>query len=63
MFGSTYICESVFSIMKQIKNNTRNRMADETLDACLRLSTTEITPELLMQINLKNTLHNNKHYG
>ena len=30
MFGSSYIYESVFSIMKQIKNNTRNKIADET---------------------------------
>ena len=38
-------------------------MADETLNACLRLSTIEITSELFMQINLKNTLYNNKHHG
>ena len=32
----TYICESAFSIMKLIKSNT-NRMANKTLDACVRL--------------------------
>ncbi|XP_076804676.1 general transcription factor II-I repeat domain-containing protein 2-like [Clavelina lepadiformis] len=46
MFGSTYICESTFSIMKRLKSDTRNRMADETLDACLRLSTTEFKAEI-----------------
>ena len=30
MFGSLYICRSVFSIMKQIKNNTQNKIADES---------------------------------
>ena len=30
--GYTYICESAFSIMLQIKINTQNRMADQTLD-------------------------------
>ena len=42
MFGSTYICESTFSCMKQLKSDAWNRMSDETLDACLRLSTSEI---------------------
>ena len=43
MFGSTYICESIFSCMKRLKSDERNRMSDEkTLDARLRLSTSEI---------------------
>ena len=42
MFGSTYICESTFSVMKRLKSNARNRLADETLDARLRLATTEV---------------------
>lgn len=42
MFGSTYICECTFSTMKQIKSKTRNKMENETLDACLRLATTNI---------------------
>ena len=40
MFGSTYTCESIFSCMKG------NRMSDETLDARLRLSTSEIEANL-----------------
>ena len=42
MFGSTHICESIFSCMKRFKNDERNRMSDETLDARLRLSISEI---------------------
>lgn len=42
MFGSTYICESTFSCMKRLKSDARNGMSDETLDVCLRLSTSEI---------------------
>ena len=33
-----YVCESTFSTMKQVKFKNRNRMANETLDACLRLA-------------------------
>lgn len=40
MFGSTYICESVFSSMKHIKNNIRNRLSDTSLQHLIRLSTT-----------------------
>ena len=40
MFGSTYMCESTFSTMKQIKSKNRNRMIDETLEDSLRLATT-----------------------
>ena len=42
MFGSTYICESIFSCMKQLKSDEWNRMSDEILDARLRLSTSKI---------------------
>ena len=42
MFGSTYMCESTFSRMKQAKCKNRNRMIDETLEDSLRLATTNI---------------------
>ena len=42
MFGSTYICKSIFLCMKRLKSDERNRMSDETLDARLRLSTSKI---------------------
>jgi len=40
MFGSTYVFESTFSTMKQVKSKNTNRMADETLDDSLRLVST-----------------------
>ena len=45
MFPSTYICESSFSTMNSIKNQDRNRLTDEHLDQCLRIATTEYTPD------------------
>jgi len=39
MFGNTYVCESTFSTMKQVKSKNKNRMAGETLDDSLRLAT------------------------
>ena len=38
MFGKTYVCESTFSTMKEVKSKNRNRMTDETLDDSLRLA-------------------------
>jgi len=40
MFGNTSVCESTFSTMKQVKSESRNRMADKTLDDSFRLATT-----------------------
>ena len=53
MFSSTNICESAFTIMKQIKSNTRNKMADETLDACLCLSAIKIKADIDTIIKIK----------
>jgi len=39
MFRSTYVHESTFSTMNQIKSKNSNRMADETLDGILRFAT------------------------
>ena len=44
MFISTYICQNAFLIMKQIKSNTRNRRADETLEASSSSSSFEGYP-------------------
>ncbi len=37
MFGSTYLCEQLLSTLKHAKLNTRNRMNDEHLNACLKI--------------------------
>ncbi|KAG8222197.1 hypothetical protein J437_LFUL001289, partial [Ladona fulva] len=38
-FGSTYLCESLFSTMNIIKSKNRNRLTDSHLDSCLRAGT------------------------
>ena len=37
MFWNTYVCNSIFSGMKQVKSKNRNRIADETVDDSLHL--------------------------
>jgi putative ubiquitin-RnfH superfamily antitoxin RatB of RatAB toxin-antitoxin module len=46
LFGSTYICEQTFSIMKLNKSNQRNRLTNENLNAVVRVATTNITPDV-----------------
>ena len=38
MFGSTYVCEQFFSIMRINKTALRTRLSDKHLDAVLRLA-------------------------
>ena len=45
-FGSTYKCEQIFSQMKFILSKNRNRLTTENSDACIRLKTTDYTPDL-----------------
>jgi hypothetical protein len=42
VFGSSYRCEQLFSIMKNVRSRTRTRLTDEHLDGCMRIATTEI---------------------
>jgi len=46
MFGSTYRCEQTFSQMKLNKSSTRNQLTDDHLEEVLRLSTTNIQPDI-----------------
>ncbi|XP_049333458.1 general transcription factor II-I repeat domain-containing protein 2A-like [Astyanax mexicanus] len=46
MFGSTYICEQMFSLMKLNKSPLRTRLTDENLQAVLRLATTSLEPDI-----------------
>lgn len=47
MFGSTYKCEQLFSLMKGNKSPTRSRLTDAHLDAVLKLiSADKFTPQI-----------------
>jgi hypothetical protein len=46
MFGSTYLCESMFSNMKFMKLRYRCSLTDESLQHFLRLGTTNITVDI-----------------
>lgn len=47
MFGSTYLCEKLFSVMKTNKTSHRSCLTDEHLQSILRISTTQnLTPNL-----------------
>jgi len=44
LFGSTYICEQLFSNMKNRKNNIAPKISDEHLENSLRMTTTSTEP-------------------
>lgn len=46
LFGSTYICEQLFSTMKQVKSKSRNKITDDHLENALRISTSAIKADL-----------------
>ncbi|XP_068507798.1 general transcription factor II-I repeat domain-containing protein 2B-like [Syngnathus scovelli] len=45
LFGSTYICEQTFSMMKFMKSRYRSSLTDDHLSAVLRISTSDIQPD------------------
>ncbi|KAK1890479.1 General transcription factor II-I repeat domain containing protein 2A [Dissostichus eleginoides] len=46
MFGSTYVCESVFSTLKHVKSKHRSVLTDTHVRELLRVATTECKPDL-----------------
>lgn len=42
MFGSTYLCEAIFSDLKYIKSKNRSRLTDKHLQGLLKLGRTKI---------------------
>lgn len=46
MFGSTYICEQTFSVMNLNKSKLRSKLTDKHLESVLRISTTNINPNI-----------------
>lgn len=53
MFGSSYICEQVFSLMKLNKSSFRTRLTDDNLHAVLRVATTSLEPDILHLVSEK----------
>ncbi|KAM3870127.1 general transcription factor II-I repeat domain-containing protein 2-like [Diretmus argenteus] len=47
MFGSTYLCEQLFSLMKMTKTSHRRRLTDEHLRSILRVSSAQsLSPDI-----------------
>ena len=47
MFGSTYLCEQLFSLMKMNKTPNRSRLTDEHIHSILRISSAQsLTPDI-----------------
>ena len=46
LFGSTYNCEQLFSKMKHVKTEQRNRLTDEHLTNTLRIASSNIKAEI-----------------
>ena len=54
LFGSTYICEQVFSRMKNIKCKSRTRITDDNLESSLRVASSAISPNIESLVAAKN---------
>ncbi|GFG37019.1 hypothetical protein Cfor_05725 [Coptotermes formosanus] len=46
LFGSTYLCEQVFTRKKHVKFTTRPRLTDRQQESSLRVATSSITPNI-----------------
>ncbi|XP_026475998.1 general transcription factor II-I repeat domain-containing protein 2B-like [Ctenocephalides felis] len=46
LFGSTYVCEQLFSTMKFVKNDHRSNLGDTRLESCLRVATSSIPADI-----------------
>uniref|UniRef100_A0A8C7XTI4 HAT C-terminal dimerisation domain-containing protein n=1 Tax=Oryzias sinensis TaxID=183150 RepID=A0A8C7XTI4_9TELE len=57
LFGSTYICEQIFSLLNQNKSRLRSRMTDSHLCEVLRVSTTKLSPDIPAILQSKGQHH------
>lgn len=46
LFGSTYVCEQLFSAMKIIKSDNRSRLNDVRLESCVRVAVSSISANI-----------------
>lgn len=56
LFGSTYVCEQTFSVMKFNKSKHRSSITDEHLSAVLRIATSDIQPDFNALVQAQNRL-------
>ena len=56
-FGSTYLCETLFSSMAVIKNKYRSRLTDGNLDNCLRVASSSYIPNYEKLVDDMEELH------
>ncbi|CAN2391864.1 general transcription factor II-I repeat domain-containing protein, partial [Pristimantis euphronides] len=54
LFGSTYVCEQTFSVIKFNKSRYRSSLSDDHLCAVLRISTSDIQPDLNALVQAQN---------
>ncbi|CAN2391899.1 general transcription factor II-I repeat domain-containing protein, partial [Pristimantis euphronides] len=54
LFGSTYRCEQTFSVMKFNKSRYRSSLSDDHLCAVLRISSSDIQPDLSALVQAQN---------
>ena len=48
IFGSTYVCEQLFSNMNYIKNRYRTRLTDDSLQSCVKVKVSSYSPNVQM---------------
>lgn len=53
MFGTSYLCESAFSLMKIIKNKHRASLTDDRLSTIMRIATSKIDIDIEELVKLK----------
>lgn len=46
IFGSTYVCEQLFSNMNFIKSKHRTRLTDDSLRSCVKMKVTAYSPDV-----------------
>ncbi|RVE64818.1 hypothetical protein OJAV_G00129590 [Oryzias javanicus] len=61
MFGSTYVCESVFSTLKHVKSKHRSVLTDTHVKELLRVATTEYKPDLRRIVHDKECQKSKQH--
>ena len=45
-FGSTYLCEQIFSHMKRIPSAHRSRLTEDHLESCVQLKVSKFSPNI-----------------